>query len=97
MRIDYHPAVAEDPEAVRDFYEGQSEGLGRAFVDEFEAQILRIASMPERWMIVERDLRRALMRRFPYVIYFRCPTHTILRVTLVKHEKRHPRFGMERA
>ena len=96
MRIEYHPAVAEELEDVRDFYEQQSVGLGRAFVDEFEATTFRIASMPERWMIVERDLRRALMKRFPYVIYFRCLPQETLRVTLVKHEKRHPRFGMER-
>lgn len=81
---------------MRDFYEKQSEGLGRVFVDAFDAQIQRIASMPERWMIVERDLRRALMRRFPYVIYFRCLSQETLRITLVKHEKRHPRYGMGR-
>ncbi len=83
-------------EEVRDYYESQSIGLGRDFVDEFERQVLRIAAMPERWMVVRGDLRRSLMKRFPYVIFFRILEGDAIRVTVVKHVKRHPSFGMRR-
>jgi hypothetical protein len=36
MRIDYHPAVADELEEIRDHYELRSPGLGSDFVDEFE-------------------------------------------------------------
>jgi len=52
--------------------------------------------MPERWMFVIHDVQRSLMNRFPYVIYFRVVAGTTIRITLVKHEKRHPRFGLDR-
>jgi len=52
--------------------------------------------MPERWMIVVRDIRRVLMRRFPYVIYFRILNDNAIRITVVKHEKRHPAYGLNR-
>jgi toxin ParE1/3/4 len=52
--------------------------------------------MPERWMILQGDLRRALMKRFPYVIYFRLIDGRAIRVTVVKHEKRHPSYGVLR-
>ena len=70
MTIEYDPAVAEELEEIRDYYESKSDGLGQEFVSEFERQVLKIAEMPSRWMIVRDDLRRALMRRFPYVIFF---------------------------
>jgi len=47
-------------------------------------------------MIVEADIRRALMKRFPYVILFRVIADDCVRITVVKHEKRHPAFGIAR-
>ncbi|MEZ0387722.1 MAG: type II toxin-antitoxin system RelE/ParE family toxin [Verrucomicrobium sp.] len=97
MRIEYHPAVAAELEEVRDYYASRSEGLGDDFVNEFERQVLRIAAMPTRWMVVRRDIRRALMKRFPYVIFFRLlDGDDCIRITVVKHEKRHPSYGAHR-
>lgn len=48
MRIDYHPAIADELEEIREHYEACSPGLGRDFVDEFERQILAIVAMPTR-------------------------------------------------
>lgn len=96
MKIEYHPAVADELEEIRDHYEEKSAGLGKAFVDEFERQLLNIAAMPSRWMVVRGDVRRSLMKRFPYVILFRSVDDEVIRVTVVKHEKRHPAFGLRR-
>jgi hypothetical protein len=71
MTIEYHPAGEQELQAIRDYYESRLPGLGREFIDEFERQVLRIAAAPERWTILQRDVRRALMKRFPFVIYFR--------------------------
>lgn len=96
MRIEYHPALEAELLEVRNHYNDRSSGLGDDFVNEFERQVLRIASMPERWMVVHRDIRRALMKRFPYVILFRVLEDSTLRITVVKHEKRHPSHGLYR-
>jgi toxin ParE1/3/4 len=96
MKIEYHPAVADELIEIRDFYESRSVGLGLDFVSDFERQVLRIATMPERWMFVKKDIRRALMKRFPYVIYFRYLSDLTIRITVVKHEKRHPSYGSKR-
>ncbi|MEI8037599.1 MAG: type II toxin-antitoxin system RelE/ParE family toxin [Verrucomicrobiota bacterium] len=96
MRVDYHPAIADYLEKIRDHYEACSPGLGSGFVDEFERQILIIAAMPTRWMVASNDIRRSLMKRFPYVILFRIVGDDATRVTVVKHEKRHPAFGLFR-
>jgi len=59
MRIECHSALANELEEIKDYYETRSDGLGQDFVDEFERQVLTIASMPERWMVVRMDTRRA--------------------------------------
>jgi len=64
--------------------------------EQFERQIFKIAALPTQWQVVESDIRRALMKRFPYVIYFRVPANDVLRVTFVKHQRRHPDYGLSR-
>lgn len=96
MTVIYHPAIEHELRQIIDFYEDRSPALGIQFLDEFEKQILSIASMPTRWVIVEADIRRSLMKRFPYVIYFRVLNEDLLRVTVVKHQRRHPNYGLQR-
>lgn len=96
MKVEYHPAVEAELKEISRYYEDRSPGLGTRFIDEFERQVLAVAAAPERWMVVAGDIRRCLMRRFPYVIYFRQVSQERLRITVVKHERRHPNFGRER-
>jgi len=96
VRIEYHPAIEGELREIRDYYNKCSPRLGDDFVDEFERQVLRISAMPGRWMIVRGDIRRALMKRFPYVILFRSLEDTAIRITVIKHERRHPGYGLRR-
>ena len=96
MRIEYHPAIEGELVEIRDYYNEQSRNLGDDFINEFERQVLRIAAMPYRWMVVRGDTRRALMKRFPYLILFRVVNDEVIRITVIKHERRHPAFGVNR-
>jgi plasmid stabilization system protein ParE len=96
MIVEYHPAVERELEEARNFYENRVPGLGSEFIDEFERQVLRIAANPGRWMVLKRDVRRSLMNRFPYVIFFRQPTPDQIRILVVKHQRRHPAYGQDR-
>ena len=96
MRIEYHPAIEGEVVEIRDYYNEQSRNLGDDFINEFERQVLRIAAMPSRWMVVRGDTRRSLMKRFPYLILFRVVNGEVIRITVIKHERRHPAFGVNR-
>jgi plasmid stabilization system protein ParE len=96
MRVSYHPdAEAELVEAAQ-FYEARVPGLGSRFIDEFDASIEGLRTAPERWAIVEGDIRRYLMPRFPYGIYYRI-SGEVLRVLVVKHHSRHPDYWKHRS
>jgi toxin ParE1/3/4 len=96
MRVEYHPDLEIDLAEIRDHYNRLSPCLGDEFLNEFALHVSRIAAMPTRWMLVRGDVRRALMRRFLYVTLFRLIDVSHLRITAVKHERRHPRFGVGR-
>jgi len=96
MKIEFHPAIEQELRQVIKYYNNSSNGLGNDFLDEFEQHVLKIETMPFQWPIVDNDIRRSLMRRFPYVIYFRMVTNDLLRVIVVKHQRRHPRRGLSR-
>jgi len=96
MKIEYHPDIEAELAEIRAYYNEKSQGLGDEFLDEFERHVLRVAAMPTRWMVVRGDIRRSLMKRFPYVILFRMVDSGTIRVTVVKHERRHPAYGLQR-
>jgi plasmid stabilization system protein ParE len=95
MRLVYHPdAEAELIEATQ-FLERGVTGLGARFLADFDWAVSTILDAPERWRIVERDVRRYLMHRFPYGIYYRIGGDEA-RILVVKHHHRHPDYWKHR-
>ena len=68
-------AQAEFDDAA-DWYEQQA-GLGSVFTTAVREVLNRIASMPLLHQVVYKDIRRALIRRFPYSIFYRVDTDRI--------------------
>jgi hypothetical protein len=63
------PAIADVAEAHA-WYEEQRPGLGEAFVAQVDAVLESVASQPEAHAVVEEGMRRALLRRFPYAVFY---------------------------
>ncbi len=78
------------------WYEQQRPGLGLVFRDEVDEAVGRIAREPLAYAVQYRDLRRALVHRFPYAIYYRVQADLIVVVAVV-HGKRHARVWKRRA
>ena len=69
------------------WYEYQRKGLGREFVAEVDAALARLHANPEQYEIVHREIRHAILRRFPYGIFYRIRS-TKISVFAVLHLKR---------
>jgi plasmid stabilization system protein ParE len=81
-------AEAEIEEGLR-WYEGQAPGLGRAFVLAVDAALSGIRERPAAHAEVRPRVRRALVRGFPYgVFYTEYPDR--IAVLAVIHARRHP-------
>ena len=95
MRLIYHPAAeAELIEAAR-FYEERVATLGTQFLEAADRAIAIIIEAPDRWRIIEEDVRRDAMARFPYAIYYRILPDQI-RILAFKHHSRHPHYWRDR-
>jgi len=52
------------------WYENRRAGLGDEFLSAIDASMERIRRQPEVFPVVHEAYRRALVRRFPYAIFF---------------------------
>jgi plasmid stabilization system protein ParE len=95
MRVTYHPSVQKDVNAILKYYDELSDRLGDEFWEELVAYIQGAAEKPERSHFSDAGFRRVNLRRFPYHFLFRILPGRI-RITVVRHNKRHPAYGIGR-
>jgi plasmid stabilization system protein ParE len=65
------PEAEQDLTDGRDWYERQKDGLGIEFVLAVGAVFERLQANPRMHQIVRKDVRRAVVKRFPYVVFYR--------------------------
>lgn len=89
------------PEAEADiteaaiWYEGRRVGLGNDFLLAIEAKLEGIKRNPNQFPDLYKTVKRALLSRFPYAIYFIREGSNIF-ILAVIHEKRKPTYHEER-
>lgn len=84
----FRPEVRDDLSDAYDWYdERQQAGLGDDFIDCVDNLLNRICIMPESYAIVYRDVRRAVIKRFPYAVYYRVISSRVV-VTAIFHGRR---------
>ena len=88
-RVVVQPQSDLDIQAAAVWYEDQQPGLGTRFLDELDLVFQRIAESPLQFPRLEGDVRRALLRRFPYGVYFLTETEEV-KVLAVLHLHRQP-------
>lgn len=77
------------------WYEGRSLGLGAEFLRSVDAALAEIRRTPERFPQVHHDVRRALVRRFPYALFYVASAEAI-QVVACLHVKRDPQWWQDR-
>jgi len=87
-------ARADVAEAFR-WYEARSAGLGFEFLRAVRVALAGIERAPEQYPVALDDIRKALLPRFPYVVYFVIHRRGIS-VLAVMHGRRDPRRWQSR-
>ena len=77
------------------WYEERRTGLGAEFLIELDAVMERMTQSPLQFPQVKNDVRRSLLHRFPYSIYF-LATDEQVDVVAVLHQHRDPRTWEQR-
>jgi plasmid stabilization system protein ParE len=89
LRIVFKGAAKDELEEAAAWYNDHQRGLGEEFLNEAAEAIDRAAHHPERHPFIFRDVRRTVLRRFPYAIYFRQRDDSLV-ILAVFHGRRNP-------
>jgi len=92
-------AELEAAEAVI-WYDDQRLGLGDDFLVELKQAFDRIGSGPDELPLLEsyagpHDVRRCMLKRFPYLVIFACRPAEVL-VVAISHARRRPLYWLDR-
>jgi plasmid stabilization system protein ParE len=91
----FRPEVPKELDEAYSWYESQELGLGDDFLEQVDEALDRVCQMPESYPTAYRDVRRAVIRRFPYTIYYRIVSSRVI-VTAVFHGRRNPKAWQTR-
>ena len=80
---------------AQDWYEREATGLGRRFRQAIDALIDRMIDNPGQFPVVSKNVRRALLRRFPYSLFFVVEENALV-VIACFHASRDPSHWQER-
>ena len=89
-RLAFRSQAENDLAAAVDWYETQDPGLGGDFLIEFDAALVRVAENPFQYQVIEDDIRRAPLHRYPYGIMYVVSDEELLILTCF-HGRRDPR------
>lgn len=92
MQLTFRPAAAIDVESAATWYERQQPNLGAQFLAEVERLEERVSENPYQFPVAFRRLRRALMRRFPFALYFQVQNDLALVVAVVDQRQKPSRW-----
>jgi toxin ParE1/3/4 len=94
--IALRPEAEADIESAQEWYNEHLAGLGDNFVEQVSETLEIIASAPERFAILWKQVRGFPLRRFPYVVYYRAHADRV-EVLAVLHGRRDTSAWRDRA
>ncbi len=89
------PLAKRDVRSAYEWYEEQKVGLGDAFLARVEDCLGNIQRSPKAFQPVGNNARRAIVKQFPYVVFYRIE-HKVIYVYAVFHTSQDPKKWMER-
>lgn len=87
--IVFKSEVYEDIKVAYDWYESQRMGLGEDFLLILEESYAKISRNPNAYQQIHKIVRRKLVRRFPYGIFFILQGSKVI-ILAIMHTKRNP-------
>ena len=95
MRLEFHPEAELELIEAALHYELQVPGLGERLESEVRRATDRLLDHPEIGQLVDPDLRRFILPRFPFTLIYSA-TPDALRIEVVAHQSRLPGYWRSR-
>ena len=89
LPVVYRRKVGRDLAAAFGYYEDQIEDLGEKFLTAVDSTFDAIEHFPEMFARIHGEVRRALVSRFPYAVFYRVESRQVVVLTVL-HTSRDP-------
>jgi len=96
LPVFFLPDAETELREAQSWYDGRAFGLGDRFFSAIDGTVARISVNPLQFPLVHAEIRRALVRRFPYALYFRIEPEGAF-VIACAHTSRKPSRWQRRA
>lgn len=96
MIIRFTPDAEAELTEAREWYSHQRQDLDLEFMQSIDDALLRVVANPHLFPIVYLDLRRVVVRRFPFAVLYEVLADEI-QVIAVFHSRRDPELRKSRA
>ena len=91
LPVVYRRKVGRDLAGGFGYYEEQNEGLGERFLAAVDSAFDAIENYPEMFSRVHGEVRRAVLSKFPYAVFFRVEAKRVVVLTVL-HTARDPKL-----
>ena len=95
MSFAFHPEAEAEFHQATEYYEEIEPELGYDFAIEVYSTIQRSVALPKTWPVVEGEIRRSLVRRFPYGVLY-SEEYDGIYIVAVMHLHRDPDYWKHR-
>lgn len=96
MNINLLRAAEDDLYEASLYYEERAKNLGVEFLEIVNCTLKKIADAPDAWPEIRANIKRCIIRRFPYAVYYAVEADSI-QVIAIMHLRQHPRRWFDRA
>ncbi len=97
MTYSFHPEAEDELNHAINYYEEREVGLGYDFSIEVHSAIQRILAYPKLWPFIGEEIRRSLIKRYPYgILYHYDETEGKIFIVAVMHLHREPDYWKHR-
>jgi len=84
LPVVFRRKVGQDLARAFGWYEEQRAGLGERFLAAVNASFDQIEEFPEMFACVHGDVRRAVVTRFPYAVFYRLEPRQVVILTVLQ-------------
>jgi plasmid stabilization system protein ParE len=95
MRVIFTIPARRELDEAASFYELEQSGLASDFRRAVRDAALRIVEYPQAWSIERGDVRKYILRRFPYKLLYSIEDDHIL-ISALAHQHRKPEYWIDR-
>lgn len=96
MNYRFHPGALQEYAEATHYYAEMPSSLAAGFVTRIESGINQILITPQAWQPIAEDVRRCLVKRFPFGIYYTIEDDNAVLLLAIMHLSRKPGYWQAR-